>query len=166
MGAETQAFEAIVADVDSPVYVVTTAVGTELGGCLVGFASQCSIEPPRFGVFLSKLNHTYGLAQAAATLVVHLLRDGDGELARHFGAETGDKVDKCADIEWRAGPDGCPVITRCDWFAGSVVDRIDTGDHVAFVLAPWGGDCMRPGIRQLGYGQISDIEAGHPIPES
>ena len=103
-------------------------------------------RPARFGVWLSKLNHTYRVAQAASTLVVHLLRDGDGDLAERFGGETGDEVDKFAGIDWQPGPDGCPVIQRLDWFAGSIVDRVDTGDHVAFVLARV-GRCVRPRAR-------------------
>ncbi len=122
--------------VDPPSYVVTAADGGDRAGCLVGFATQCSIDPPRFGVWLSKLNRTYRVAQTSRTLVVHLLRDGDGDLAERFGGETGDEVDKFAGIDWSPGPDGCPVIERLDWFAGSIVDRLDTGDHVAFVLAP------------------------------
>ena len=163
---EKQAFDAFVADVNGPAYVVTTAAKTERDGCLVGFASQCSIKPPRFGVWLSKENRTYRIALSAATLAVHLLRQGDQDLAHLFGAHTGDEVDKFEDVEWRAGPDGCPVLARCDWFAGSIIERIDTGDHVAFVLAPKGGVCERSGIRQLGMHEIGDIEAGHPIPGS
>ena len=161
-----QAFRAIVADLDGPAYVVTTAAGAERDGCLVGFGSQCSIDPPRFGIWLSKENRTYRIALSAATLVVHLLRQGDQDLAHLFGAETGDEVDKFKDIEWRPGPDDCPVLAGCDWFAGSIIDRIDTGDHVAFLLTPHEGVCERPGTRQLGMQEIGDIEAGHPIPES
>lgn len=163
---DAQVFDAIVADLDSPAYVVTTAAGVEHDGCLVGFASQCSIDPPRFVVWLSKENRTYRIALSAATLVVHLLRQGDHDLAHLFGSETGDEVDKFEDIEWRPGPDSCPVLARCDWFAGSIIERVDTGDHVAFVLAPHEGQCERSGTRQLGMHEIGDIEAGHPIPES
>jgi flavin reductase (DIM6/NTAB) family NADH-FMN oxidoreductase RutF len=164
-GADTEAFETIMAGLDLPSYVVTTAAGGERAGCLVGFATRCSIDPPRFGVWLSKLNRTYRVAQAGTTLVVHLLREGDGDLARRFGGDTGDEVDKFADIEWQPGPDRCPVIQRLDWFAGSVVDRVDTGDHVAFVVAPWGGQCRRSAARQLSGAEVGDIEAGHPVPE-
>jgi flavin reductase (DIM6/NTAB) family NADH-FMN oxidoreductase RutF len=163
---EEQAFDAIVSDVHGPAYVVTTAAKTERDGCLVGFATQCSIKPPRFGVWLSKENRTYRIALSAATLVVHLLRQGDQDLAHLFGAHTGDEVDKFEDVEWHSGPDGCPVLARCDWFAGSIIERMDTGDHVAFVLAPNGGVCERSGTRQLGMNEIGDIEAGHPIPGS
>jgi flavin reductase (DIM6/NTAB) family NADH-FMN oxidoreductase RutF len=163
MSADAQAFEAIVADLDSPTYVVTTAAGDERDGCLVGFASQCSINPPRFAVWLSKENRTYRIAQSAATLVVHLLREGDQDLAHLFGGETGDEVDKFEVVEWRPGPDGCPVLARCDWFGGTIAERVDTGDHVAFVVDPHDGVCERSGTRQLGMHDIGDIEAGHPI---
>ena len=166
MSAEAQAFDAIVAGLDTPVYVVTTTSGDQRDGCLVGFATQCSIDPPRFGVWLSKENRTYRIALSAKTLVVHLLRQGDHDLAHLFGGETGDEVDKFEDVEWRPGPDSCPVLARCDWFAGSIVERVDTGDHVAFVLAPSEGERKRSGTRQLGMQEIGDIEAGHPIPES
>jgi len=166
VSSAAQAFDAIVAGLDTPMYVVTTAAGDERDGCLVGFASQCSIDPPRFGVWLSKENRTYRISLSATTLVVHLLREGDQDLAQLFGGETGDEVDKFEDVDWRPGPDGCPVLTRCDWFAGSVVERIDTGDHVAFLLTPHEGVCERSGTRQLGMQEIGDIEAGHPIPES
>jgi flavin reductase (DIM6/NTAB) family NADH-FMN oxidoreductase RutF len=162
--ADTQAFETIMAGVDTPAYVVTTAAAGERAGCLVCFATQCSIDPPRFGVWLSKLNRTYRVAQAGETLVVHLLRDGDDDLARRFGGDTGDEVDKFADIEWRPGPDDCPVIQRLDWFAGSIVDRVDTGDHVAFLVAPQGGQCRHDAARPLPSSEIGDIEPGHPIP--
>ena len=123
VGAEADAFDAIVADLDGPAYVVTTAAAGERDGCLVALASQCSIDPPRFGVWLSKENRTYRIALSAPTLVVHLLRQGDHHLAHLFGAQTGDEVDKFEGIEWRPGPDGCPVLARCDWFAGSIIER-------------------------------------------
>ena len=102
----TEAFEALMADLDQPSYVVTAADGDERAGCLVGFATQCSIEPLRFAVWLSKLNHTYRVARSSSGLVVHLLREGDAELARHFGGETGDEVDKFSGLDWSPGPDG------------------------------------------------------------
>jgi flavin reductase (DIM6/NTAB) family NADH-FMN oxidoreductase RutF len=159
---DTDAFEAVIASVPTPFYVVTTATVGERAGCLVGFGSRCSIDPPRFAVWLSKVNRTYRVAVGAATLVVHVLREGDDDLAELFGGETGDEVDKFAGIAWEPGPDGCPVITRLDWFAGAIHDRVDTGDHVAFVLAPFGGRCARPSEDPLPAAAVDDIEAGHP----
>ena len=162
--AGADAFEAIMASSDSPSYVVTTAAAGTTAGCFVGFATQCSMEPPRFGVWLSKVNRTYRIASAAPTLVVHVLRAGDGALVRWFGRETGDDVDKFAGIDWQPGPDGCPVIQGLDWFAGSILDRLDTGDHVGFVVAPIAGRVQHSEREQLPAGELGDVEPGHPIP--
>jgi len=163
MDADPDAYETIVKQLDTPSYVVTVAAGAERAGCLVGFASQCSIDPPRFAVWLSKENRTFRVAGSATTLVVHVLREGDQDLADRFGAETGDEIDKFEGLGWRPGPDGCPVLARCDWFAGSIIERLDTGDHVAFLLAPSGGRCERSDLPQLGLQDLGDIRAGHPI---
>ncbi len=57
------AFARLVATLDYPLYVVTTAVNNEPTGCLIGFATQCSIHPPRFLACISKKNHTFQLAR-------------------------------------------------------------------------------------------------------
>ncbi|GAA2770776.1 hypothetical protein GCM10019017_11360 [Streptomyces showdoensis] len=78
-------FSAFTEQLDSPMYVVTAASPGGRGGCLVGFASQCSIDPPRFVVWLSTANHTYRVARAAEHLTVHLLHrggPGDGRAVR------------------------------------------------------------------------------------
>ena len=157
-------FDAFTALVESPVYVVTTAVGEKRAGCLVGFAGQCSLEPPRFVVWLSKANHTYLLAREAEVLVVHMLPRRH-DLAEHFGALCGAEVDKFAGVPWSEGPHGTPVLTDAvAWFAGHVHSRVDGGDHVAFLLdplvahAPHTTDRPRP----LSLHDTLDITAGHP----
>ena len=47
------AFDAIVGNLEYPMFIVTTRAGEEPLGCLVGFATQTSIDPPRFIVCLS-----------------------------------------------------------------------------------------------------------------
>jgi flavin reductase (DIM6/NTAB) family NADH-FMN oxidoreductase RutF len=91
---------------------------------------------------------------------VHLLREGDEPLARLFGEETGDEVSKFDECEWRAGPDGVPIVVGCDWFAGRVRDRVDTGDHVMHLLDVFDAAQAATGA-QLGYQQVRDLEPGH-----
>ncbi|MFB9402127.1 flavin reductase family protein [Streptomyces echinatus] len=143
--------------------VVTAVAGGERAGCLVGFASQVSIRPPRFAVWLSKANHTYRVARAARCLTVHLLTRDQRDLARLFGGETGDEIDKFAGLDWREGHAGAIVLDgAAAWFVGTVVHRVDGGDHVGHVLEPvqWGEGPDGPLLR------LSDavtIEAGHPV---
>lgn len=161
MSGGTQAFQAIVADLDSPAYVVTTAAGDERDGCLVGFASQCSIEPIAFAVWISKANHTFRVATTSTVLAVHALRRGDHALAELFGARTGDDVDKFERCAWQPGPAGVPVLEGCDWFAGRVTARLDTGDHVCHVLDPLAGGIVTQGEPQLSFSDVRDVDAGH-----
>lgn len=145
---------------DVPMFVVTTARGDERSGCLVGFATQCSIDPLRFVVFLSKNNRTYRLAQAASVLGVQVVPEGRMDIAELFGANTGDDLDKFERIEWH-DVRGVPVLSDVDsWFVGAVVDRLDGGDHVGFVLEPLEGATADP-IRALGFIEARALEPGH-----
>ena len=127
-------------DLDYPMFIVTARAGDELAGCLVGFATQCSIDPLRFIACLSDKNRTFRVAQQADVLAVHLVPEGGDELAELFGAQTGDEVDKFRQVAWTAGPGGVPVLDDCgNWFAGRILDRVDVGDHWAFVLDPLRG---------------------------
>ncbi len=156
-------FQRLVSGLDYPMYVVTAASGGARSGCLVGFGTQCSIHPPRYWVCLSKRNRTYEVARGADVLAVHVLGADDADVARLFGEETGDDVDKFARCRWEPGPDGAtPVLTSCrGWFLGRVLDRVDAGDHVSFLLEPvWAeaGDGDGPA---LGFQQAKGLEPGH-----
>jgi flavin reductase (DIM6/NTAB) family NADH-FMN oxidoreductase RutF len=159
----THAFHHIVAALDGPMFVVTVAAGGERAGCLVGFATQCSIEPAHFLACISKENHTYPVAERAEVFVVHALRATDVAIAHVFGEETGDAVDKFAQVEWDEGPAGTPVVRGCDWFAARVLDRLDCGDHVGYVLDVLdAGSAEHADRSQLGYQAVRDFHAGHP----
>jgi flavin reductase (DIM6/NTAB) family NADH-FMN oxidoreductase RutF len=130
-------FEALVGDLEYPMFIVTAMAGEEPLGCLIGFATQTSIDPPRFAVCLSHKNRTYRHGRHAAALGVHCVPADAGDLAELFGGETGDEVDKFARTPWHAGPEGVPVLERCtNWFAGRVLARLDAGDHDVFLLEP------------------------------
>ena len=155
-------FTQLVAGLDYPMHIVTAADEGERAGCLVGFATQCSVRPPRYWVCISKRNRTWPVASRAHLLVVHFPGPEDIELVRLFGEETGDEVDKFARCRWRPGPDGrTPVLTACPrWFAGRVLERVDTGDHVSVLVEPVdaeGGD----GGPQLGFQAVRDLDPGH-----
>jgi flavin reductase (DIM6/NTAB) family NADH-FMN oxidoreductase RutF len=157
----TAAFDCIVEHLEYPMFVVAAATSDDADACLVGFTSQCSIDPARFAVFLSKANRTYELACGTEVVVVHRLRPDQHRIAEHFGGTSAhDDARKLAGCGWQPGPGGAPVIDDCDWFGGRILERFDAGDHVAFVLEPFGGECRE--TDQLGAQEVFDIEAGRP----
>ena len=154
-------FNRLVAVLDYPLFIVTVAADREQAGCLVGFASQVSIHPPRFLACLSVKNLTHRVACRSDTLVVHLVPDEATGLAELFGGETGDDTDKFAQCDWRPGPEGVPVLRDLEnWFAGRIIDRIDLGDHRGFLLEPI--DAQAGGSdSQLTFRDAKRIEPGH-----
>jgi flavin reductase (DIM6/NTAB) family NADH-FMN oxidoreductase RutF len=158
------AFDSIAATLTSPMVIVTVGARGERDGCLVGFSTQCSIDPARYLVCLSQSNRTAELARAAESLVVHMLHASAAAraLARHFGEQTGHDVDKLVGCDWKRGPGDAPVLVGCDWFAGRIVDRIELGDHAGFVLDVAGGDASRTDEPYLDYAAVRNLDAGNP----
>jgi flavin reductase (DIM6/NTAB) family NADH-FMN oxidoreductase RutF len=158
--AETT-FQRLVARLDYPMFIATVATATERSGCLIGFATQCSIHPPRFLAGISDKNHTYRVSKETDRMAVHVVPDGADELAELFGGETGDEIDKFEHAPSHPGPDGVPLLDECpNRFVGRILERIDFGDHVGMVLDPFfaeedGED------GQLGFLRAKRIEPGH-----
>ena len=158
----TEAFEKLVSLLDYPMFVVTTRVDDQSAGCLVGFTSQVSIRPPRFLVGLSKRNHTFRVAEGAKHLAVHLIERRHSELARLFGGETGDDVDKLARCASHSGPHGLPILDdAAGWFIGGVLSRYDVGDHVGFLLEPVGGTAPDKFEQLVTFSDVRDLDPGH-----
>ena len=162
----TDAFDALMADLDGPMVIVTTAAGDARSGCLVGFHAQCGMEPTRYAVWLSKANHTYRVGALADVFAVHFLSPENRPLAELFGRFTGDDMDKFELCSWTPGPDGVPLL---DDSASRIVGRrdawLDSGaDHVCLMLEPIDTRHAKS-AGWLTFGQVRDLDAGHPADE-
>ena len=158
----TDRFDALMASLAEPMFIVTTSADDgERSGCLVGFATQCSIDPPRFLACLSDTNHTARVAARAVVLAVHVVPAGRHDLAEHFGGTSGDDLDKFADVDWRPGPGGVPLLEACpDRFVGRILERIGLGDHTGYLLAPLQATA-RGGGEAVTLPEVTDITPGH-----
>jgi flavin reductase (DIM6/NTAB) family NADH-FMN oxidoreductase RutF len=158
----TDAFENIAGRLDYPMFVATT-VGPdgERAGCLVGFATQCSIDPQRFLVCVSDKNRTHRVLADTDAIALHVVPADAEDVVELFGGETGDDTDKFARCEWREGPGGLPILERCpSWFAGRILDRIVLGDHVGHVVEPFAGEAGHEG-RAYPFSRAKRVEPGH-----
>ena len=149
-------------EADYPLYVVTAGVGDEVSGCLAGYITQSSLKPVRFLVCVSKVNHTFWVAERSKALAVHLLGSDQRDMASLFGEWSGDAIDKFRQLEWREGILGAPLLRDCAaWVEGPIINRMSTGDHEAFLIAVRdGGPGPRPGRFMLS--DASDFNPGHP----
>ncbi|MDX6200145.1 MAG: hypothetical protein QOJ79_3296 [Actinomycetota bacterium] len=159
----TEAFDALTSSLEYPMFIVTAAADGERNGCLVGFATQCSMDPPTLLVCISKANRTFNTAQRSTSLVVHYLGVEDEALARLFGESTGDEEDKFAKCSWSPRPDGTPVLDGCrGWVSGDVVSRTDVGDHMAMAVRITTAEVQDDRAGQLGFQRVKDFDPGHP----
>jgi flavin reductase (DIM6/NTAB) family NADH-FMN oxidoreductase RutF len=155
------AFESLVGELDYPMCIVTARAGEERLGCLVGFTTQASIDPPRFAVCLSHENRTFRRGRDAELLGVHWVPAGEQALAELFGGRTGDEVDKFARCAWRDGPGGVPILDACpSWFVGRVLWHADAGDHELYLLEPVEAHAGATDA-QLMSARAARIDAGH-----
>jgi flavin reductase (DIM6/NTAB) family NADH-FMN oxidoreductase RutF len=159
---DTDAFDGLMNSLDTPLIVVTTAVGNERGGCLVGFHAQSSIDPERYCIWLSKANHTYRLALRATHLGIHFLTVDDFRLAERFGTLSGDDVDKFQGLTVEVGAGLAPLLA--DAPNRLVVRRVallDEGaDHVCITTEPIAAQTTGP-FRPLRLSAAVHLVPGH-----
>lgn len=156
-------FHALVSGLEYPMFIVTARSADEDDGCLVGFATQSSIDPPRLLVFVSKANRTYRVARDSSQLAVHFLHSRNMDLAELFGSATGDEIDKFSRCEWRRVEGLEPAVlsgTR-GWAAGEMLSLVDGGDHMGFLLAVSAAALDDDGP-PLGFQAARRLTPGHP----
>ncbi len=157
-----ESFDRLVGMLDYTMFVVTTQADGHRSGCLVGFATQTSMRPPRFLVGLSKKNHTTGVAARSEHLAVHVLSRRHIGLAHLFGGQTGDRVDKFDHCSWHTGPEGMPILDDAvAWFVGKTLERFDLGDHIGYLLEPVAGDVAEYPDDLVSFEDVADMEPGH-----
>jgi flavin reductase (DIM6/NTAB) family NADH-FMN oxidoreductase RutF len=156
------AFDELVARADAAMVIVTTAVGDERSGCLVGFHSQCGMNPPRYAVWISNANHTHAVAARATSFAVHLVPADRRDLAELFGGSSGDEVDKLGRCDWSPAIGGAPLLGGCpDRFVGRKVAWLDAvADHTCLVLEPAAAEIGSSGSL-LRLHDVTDIDPGH-----
>jgi flavin reductase (DIM6/NTAB) family NADH-FMN oxidoreductase RutF len=156
------AFGTLMASVDPPLIVLTTAVESEWAGCLVGFHAQSSITPQHYCVWLSKANQTYRVGLRAAHFAVHFLTTDDLGIAERFGTLSGEDTDKFAGVDVDLDPHGVPLLKACpNRMSLERIALLDDGsDHVCLttrVRSARSGEHFLP----LRVSSATHLDAGH-----
>jgi flavin reductase (DIM6/NTAB) family NADH-FMN oxidoreductase RutF len=118
----------------SPVVVVGAAAGPLRGGLTAAWVTRVSTAPPLLAVAVSPLRHTHGLLCDGSEFTVSVLREGQVEVARLFGLQSGRDLDK-----WERTPavllgGGVPALRDCAArLLCRLVDRHPAGDHELLV---------------------------------
>jgi flavin reductase (DIM6/NTAB) family NADH-FMN oxidoreductase RutF len=139
----------------SPLLAITTIHEGRANGQIALAALPASILPdaPRVLVELWKANLTHDLVLTSGVFAVHLLpASGDDHLLatlaliRQLGLRSGRDGDKLAEVPWRPGVTGCPVLTDALCYAEArVTATLDAGEMTIFLGDVVAGERLRPG---------------------
>lgn len=160
------AFEGLMASIDPPLVVLTTAGADERAGCLVGFHAQSSITPQHYCVWLSKANHTYRVGLRSAHFAVHFLTADDLPLAEHFGTLSGEDTDKFAGLDVDLDEHGVPLLRDCPHRL--TLERLavldDGSDHVCLTTTVRSATTSGP-FTPLRVSDANHLDPGHESDE-
>jgi len=133
-------------EIPSGVYVVTLQSQDRVNAYAAGWVVRVSEVPVMIQVAVWNQNYSFELAQECTHFVVHILEEGQQEVARHFGRNSGRTVDKLAGFDVRPGKSGIPILTDCLAFLECEVKfRRIFGDHMVLIGSP-----ISSGINRVG----------------
>jgi flavin reductase (DIM6/NTAB) family NADH-FMN oxidoreductase RutF len=123
---------------DRAAWIVTSSSNDDIGGLVATFVSNASLVPtlPRLVIGIAHHHHTWGLIHESRSFAAHLVDEEHLALMWRFGLGSGRDVNKFADLRWRRGQTGSPVLEEAlAWLDCAVEVEVDIGDRTIFVAA-------------------------------
>jgi flavin reductase (DIM6/NTAB) family NADH-FMN oxidoreductase RutF len=133
---------------DRTAWIITSSHGDQLGGLVATFVDNASLVPalPRLATGIARHHHTWDLIQRSRSFVAHLGGDEHCELFWRFGIGSGRNANKFADVAWRRGRTGSPVLDgTLGWLECAVETEFDIGDRTIYVAAILDGNVNAAG---------------------
>ena len=130
------AINALFAQTDRELWLVTAAAGTRRSGFISTSVNQASIVPdlPRVTLGVARQHYTWELIEASQAFAVHLLGEEHLEWVWRFGLRSGRDGDKLDGMAYKAGTTGSPVVTGAlGWLDCRVETQMEIGDRTVYL---------------------------------
>ncbi|HEX7253619.1 MAG TPA: flavin reductase family protein [Thermoanaerobaculia bacterium] len=116
-------------------YIMTAAAGGQVAASTLTWLSQCSFRPPLVMVGIQKASQMHAIVEAAGSLAVNILGDGQEKIAETFFRPVPVEGNRLGAFAFEAGPvTGAPLLLDLPaWFEARVTDSVARGDHTVFV---------------------------------
>jgi flavin reductase (DIM6/NTAB) family NADH-FMN oxidoreductase RutF len=109
---------------------------------------QITSSPRRIAVSINKTNYTFEFIQASGVMAINVLGQNQIPYVKHFGLQSGRKVDKFARVKYETRQTGCPVLPDALAYLECRVimpNCVDCGTHKLFVCDVLEGGVLNPG---------------------
>jgi flavin reductase (DIM6/NTAB) family NADH-FMN oxidoreductase RutF len=146
------------------VYVVGVAHGEQRDAFTAAWIMQVSFEPLLLALSINPQHASYPLLRKGRTFAVTVLKQGQLEIARHFGTQSARDVDKLAGLPWRPGRGGAPVLRNgLAYFDCEVTATLGAGDHELVLGRVVDGRILDPGGAPLVYAETGDMDGSSAL---
>lgn len=140
-------------------YVVGAAHGGQRDAFTAGWITQVSFDPLLLVLSVNPTHASYPILIASGAFAVSILRQGQLELARHFGTQSGREVDKLAGQRWQSAPGGAPVLSDAlGYLECRVAGRYPAGDHELVLGQVLGGRVLAPDASPMTYAETGNLD--------
>jgi flavin reductase (DIM6/NTAB) family NADH-FMN oxidoreductase RutF len=129
-------------------YIISSRNGDRLNAQCGNSLFQITTSPRRVAIGINKGNYTFEFIKASGVLAVSVLRLDQIPHVKHFGLQSGRKVDKFATVKYETRETGCPILPNAlAWFECRVIAEqcIDCGTHMLFLCDVVGGSVLAGG---------------------
>jgi flavin reductase (DIM6/NTAB) family NADH-FMN oxidoreductase RutF len=151
------AFRSTMANVCSPVAVVTALDGTRAHGTTVSAFISLSMEPPMVAVALDGSSELLGFVRRARRFGLNVLSCDQASLARRFASKGRDKAEGTV---WSIDHGSPRIAGVSGWLACGVSDVVAGGDHwivLGSVVAAEAGDAAPMTYHASTFGRHSQV---------
>gem|GEM_PF-110976 len=132
------------------VYVVGVAHGETRNAFTAAFVMQASYDPLLLALSINPRHSSYRLLKEGGAFSVNVLKEGQLELAAHFGRPAG--ADKLASIGWTPGRTGVPLLHQAlAWFECQVAAEHPAGSHAIVLGRVTGGRLLDSRAKPMTY---------------
>ena len=120
---------------------------------------QVSFEPLLLALSINPNNASYPVLHSGGSFTVNVLKQGQLELVRRFGTQSGRDHDKLAGLRWSPGRHGAPILEQAlAYFDCELRDTLRGGDHELVVGRVIDGRILAPGAVPMAYADTGDID--------
>ena len=129
-------------------YVISSRMGEKVNAQCGNSMFQITNSPRKIAVGINKSNYTFEFIRASGVLAVNVLRQDQIPHVKHFGLQSGRKVDKFATVKYETRETGSPILPDALSFMDCRVIEpscVDCGTHMIFVCDVVQGDVLNSG---------------------
>src|SRR5919108_1195090 len=146
------------------VYVIGVANDGRRDGFTAAWVMQVSFDPLLLALSINPENASYPLLHGGGGFTVNVLKQGDLELARRFGTQSGREHDKLAGLGWRPGRSGAPVLENAlAYFDCELAGSMPSGDHELVLGRVIDGRILVHGAKPMAYGDTGDMDGSSAL---